>query len=373
MNEAWAIHVGKLLRRGAERNPGKVAIIWEEGTRTYGDLLRRVDRLSAGLAARGVQPGDRVGVLFPNGPHFLEGLVGRRPDGRRRRAAQHPRAAARAVVYVLNDAEAVAVLVDAEFLRRSMDMRRDVPSLRLVVGPGRAAAARASCPSRRWPRGPPSRAPGRRADLRRSLRDLLHRRHDGHLEGRRALAPQRHLGAGAARRPHPAERGLPGARPDVPHRRLADGPLRRAGRRAPRWSACAASTRARCSAPSSATADAASTSTPCWSPTRCSTSWRTTATISRRYVTSSGRLGRCPEAMRARLLDAFPGLPFEVTYGMTEVSNIASYEYSGWPAEGRELRRPRPGGHGAAHRGRRTTSRCPPSVWARWLSARRRR
>jgi acyl-CoA synthetase (AMP-forming)/AMP-acid ligase II len=39
--------------------------------------------------------------------------------------------------------------------------------------------------------------------------------------------------------------------------------------------------------------------------------------------------GPLPEAVRARILDAFPGLPFEVTYGMTEVSNIASYEYTG--------------------------------------------
>jgi fatty-acyl-CoA synthase len=152
MNEAWSIHVGKLLRRGAERNPGRVAVIWEEGTRTYGELLRRVDRLAAGLAARGVQPGDRVGVLFQNGPHFLEAWWAVAQMG----AVVVPlstRALPHDYVYVLNDAQAVAVLAGAEFLPTLMDLRHDVPSLRLVVGQG----APKSFPSRRWPQGRPRR------------------------------------------------------------------------------------------------------------------------------------------------------------------------------------------------------------------------
>ena len=67
MSEAGGIHAGKLLRRGAARNPGKVAVIWEEGERTYGELLSRVDRLARGLTALGVRRGDRVGVLLQNG------------------------------------------------------------------------------------------------------------------------------------------------------------------------------------------------------------------------------------------------------------------------------------------------------------------
>ncbi len=36
--------------------------------------------------------------------------------------------------------------------------------------------------------------------------------------------------------------------------------------------------------------------------------------------------GALPEAIRTEIFRRFPGLPLEVTYGMTEVSNIASYE-----------------------------------------------
>jgi fatty-acyl-CoA synthase len=53
-----------------------------------------------------------------------------------------------------------------------------------------------------------------------------------------------------------------------------------------------------------------------------------------RYDVSSIRYlqwtaGVLPEAVRAEILERFPGLPLETTYGMTEVSNIASYEYPG--------------------------------------------
>ena len=47
--------------------------------------------------------------------------------------------------------------------------------------------------------------------------------------------------------------------------------------------------------------------------------------------------------VRGRILERFPGLPLETTYGMTEVSNIASYEYSGGPHFNRCGRAEHPG------------------------------
>ena len=55
---------------GADRDPDRVAIIdLTDGRReiTYGALRRMADRLAAGLVARGVAPGDRVGVLRTQG------------------------------------------------------------------------------------------------------------------------------------------------------------------------------------------------------------------------------------------------------------------------------------------------------------------
>jgi len=54
-------------------DPGQVAAIEPDGTpHTAGDLLARVNQLTHGLRAQGLQPGDGVAVLAPNGIAPLE-------------------------------------------------------------------------------------------------------------------------------------------------------------------------------------------------------------------------------------------------------------------------------------------------------------
>jgi acyl-CoA synthetase (AMP-forming)/AMP-acid ligase II len=67
-----ALNAAEVLRRAAERNPAKTAILWEDGQLSYAELLRRVDRLSHALTALRVGKGDRVAMLFHNGPRFIE-------------------------------------------------------------------------------------------------------------------------------------------------------------------------------------------------------------------------------------------------------------------------------------------------------------
>jgi len=59
------------LRRVAGRHPARPALTCDEHTWTYAELQRRVEAFSAVLAAHGVLPGDRVGYLGFNDPHFL--------------------------------------------------------------------------------------------------------------------------------------------------------------------------------------------------------------------------------------------------------------------------------------------------------------
>lgn len=55
----------------ADHKADKLALIWENGTRTYGALRDRALRLAAALRARGLQTGDRVAtVLFNRGEIF---------------------------------------------------------------------------------------------------------------------------------------------------------------------------------------------------------------------------------------------------------------------------------------------------------------
>ncbi len=64
--------VGGLFEAGAELNARSVAIEYRERRISYGELLDRVRRLSAVLAARGLKHGDRLGLLSRNRPEYLE-------------------------------------------------------------------------------------------------------------------------------------------------------------------------------------------------------------------------------------------------------------------------------------------------------------
>ncbi|MGJ5007737.1 acyl-CoA synthetase [Bradyrhizobium oligotrophicum] len=62
--------LGDLLRRSAARTPGKTAVICGDTRWTYAEFNAIVDRLAAGLAARGVGKGERVAILARNSHAF---------------------------------------------------------------------------------------------------------------------------------------------------------------------------------------------------------------------------------------------------------------------------------------------------------------
>jgi fatty-acyl-CoA synthase len=68
------ISLGNWLAKRAAATPASRALTFEGVTRTYGQLMDRVDRLAAALGAGGVCTGDRVGFLGLNQPAFLEAL-----------------------------------------------------------------------------------------------------------------------------------------------------------------------------------------------------------------------------------------------------------------------------------------------------------
>lgn len=73
----WGFTLAAELRAAEARDPGKIAVIDEErGPVSYRRLLRRAQRLAAGLAAtRGVHEKDRIGLLCRNHAGFLEAMV----------------------------------------------------------------------------------------------------------------------------------------------------------------------------------------------------------------------------------------------------------------------------------------------------------
>jgi long-chain acyl-CoA synthetase len=59
-----------LLTRGVAQHPGKPAIIFRDAPITYSELYLQVNRMAHALRERGIEAGERVGVLLPNCPQF---------------------------------------------------------------------------------------------------------------------------------------------------------------------------------------------------------------------------------------------------------------------------------------------------------------
>ncbi len=66
--------LSELLWRAAETRPGHPAVEDDRGTLTYAELADGVGRLAAALIARGVDSGDRVGVMMPKSADAMAGL-----------------------------------------------------------------------------------------------------------------------------------------------------------------------------------------------------------------------------------------------------------------------------------------------------------
>jgi len=64
------VNLSQLFIDTAERQPDAVALRLGTATQTYGEVTDASARVAGLLAARGVAPGDRVGVMMPNLPEF---------------------------------------------------------------------------------------------------------------------------------------------------------------------------------------------------------------------------------------------------------------------------------------------------------------
>jgi long-chain acyl-CoA synthetase len=64
------------LSRNAARDPDRVAVIVGERQVSFGELDGLADRLAAGLRERGVQRGDRVAIMLPNGIDAVVAIEG---------------------------------------------------------------------------------------------------------------------------------------------------------------------------------------------------------------------------------------------------------------------------------------------------------
>ncbi|WIM94080.1 AMP-binding protein [Actinoplanes oblitus] len=69
----WGFGLAGELRQAAARSPHRIAVIDDQRSLSYAQLLDRAERLARGLP---VGPGDRVGLLCRNSARMIEALIG---------------------------------------------------------------------------------------------------------------------------------------------------------------------------------------------------------------------------------------------------------------------------------------------------------
>lgn len=126
---------GSLLSWAARQHRGRTALIFRDAQRSYDEVEAHSNRLSHALAALGLQPGERIGVLLNNSFASIDSAFAVEkaamvyvPLNARHTLAEH--------VAILNDAEASAVLVGPEFATVGAGLSGQVASLRQVIAHG---------------------------------------------------------------------------------------------------------------------------------------------------------------------------------------------------------------------------------------------
>ena len=102
-------NLGSLLDRAAADQPDHPAIRLDDLVLTYAQLREAAGRMAALLAAHGVQPGDRVGIMLPNVPAFPISFYGALAAGAIV-VPMNPLLKSREVAYYLGDSGARVVL-----------------------------------------------------------------------------------------------------------------------------------------------------------------------------------------------------------------------------------------------------------------------
>src|ERR1700756_4604965 len=64
------MNLAQILTASAERDPGHPALKLDDAVLSYGMLDGATAHVAGLLRAKGVAPGDRVGIMLPNVPHF---------------------------------------------------------------------------------------------------------------------------------------------------------------------------------------------------------------------------------------------------------------------------------------------------------------
>lgn len=137
-DRAWdELVLAEMVAARAEEAPDLDVLTFENGTkadevRTYADLVRHGSSIAAALAARGMQAGDRFGLLMRNHPEFVETMVAASMSGCVF-VPIDPRTRGEKLAFTLRDSQCKGVVCGDYSLGQVAAIRDQVPSLEWIL------------------------------------------------------------------------------------------------------------------------------------------------------------------------------------------------------------------------------------------------
>jgi long-chain acyl-CoA synthetase len=130
-------NLGHLFDVPLQLQPAAPAILQGDVVLTFKDLDERCNRVANALVSLGVRPGDRVALMFTNDYRFIESLLGTMRLG----AVPVPlniRMGDDALVYVVADSEAAALIINYEMTERAQTLLPRFSGVRHFIAHGEA-------------------------------------------------------------------------------------------------------------------------------------------------------------------------------------------------------------------------------------------
>jgi long-chain acyl-CoA synthetase len=127
-----AIPAHGFVESNARNYPDSPALIFKGAVITYREMDELTDRLAAGLAAMGVQKGDRVCIMMPNSPQFVIAFYGILKTGGVV-VGTNPLYTPGEIAYQLSDAGVETCLVTSNFYQKFKEAQPNTPVKHVIV------------------------------------------------------------------------------------------------------------------------------------------------------------------------------------------------------------------------------------------------
>ena len=129
--------MGQIFRRNARLTPDRAAVIFDDETISFRDLLGRSNRLASALWNAGVRKRDRVAILAMNCPEYIETYGAGELAGFTINPINF-RLAAPEMVWILNDSGPSCLIFEAQYAQLLAGIRADLDDKLLYICIGEA-------------------------------------------------------------------------------------------------------------------------------------------------------------------------------------------------------------------------------------------